>query len=1149
MTSPKPFPPVFATNRPAAGGQPAETVAEEINRLFAGLRGELVNPPNLALATAYLNAQGFDLIADEVTQAPHVRILLGAEPEEPVRRRMERGEKVSFGETKKAYEADLRAERDMLGFTMEADAAARRLVEWLRSTEDDSRPRVEVRLYGKGFLHGKAVIAEHPTSSAVLAGSANLTRAGLSWNRELNLGYPSGQYTELVVDWFNELWDDADPYDLAALYEERWRPHDPWTVFMRMLYELYGHGGSGPEPRVTLPVTDFQRDGILRSLRLLDDLGGVLVCDEVGLGKTFIAGEVVRLVSQVNRQKVLVVVPASLKDSTWVPFLKRFDLISARVSVVTFDDLRIGKKAEVKNLDDYAMVVIDEAHNLRNAATQKAEAVRDLLWKGEPKKLMLLTATPVNNSLEDLRTLVGYFVRNDAQFASVGIPSIAEYISAAQAQDPESLSPEHLFDLMDRVAVRRTRRFVKKEYPNDEIVDNRGERVPIEFPTPVVERIDYELDDDAEAIAADMIRALQVREDEELVVRAGPDREDGRLSLARYAPSVYLLEEDLDRLQITNVGLLRSALLKRLESSTAALANTLGRLIESHTAFLGALDGGYVLTGEALRGFVGVETDDLGEFLDQLDEDALDQVDAADRYDVAALRTDVALDLEVLTALHKKARRRLKAAPDAKALELVARLETIAAEAARPHRSGVSEGDRRKVIVFSTYSDTVEDLHAEVVKAVGAAKKGSPLAAFKGRIAPAIYGSSGRGDQGELADALAGFCPMTAGVLKENGDPESKDLYDLLICTDVLSEGVNLQQAGRMVNFDLPWNPMKLVQRHGRIDRIGSPHKKVHIGCFFPAKNLDEMLGLEETLQRKIAYANAAIGAGKVLPGQKADADTEVLLHDRRRDVRAILDEATVLLAESGGNGALSGEEYRRRLDRVFVDAYEKQKVLDLPMGSGSGFVSDRISVPGWVFCARIGGHEVPWFRFVAAEPGTWTPRYRATTDPDVQVPWIDDDTLTCLVAADPASPSVEYHLPDAAAERVFEAWAIAQDDIHRSWSLLTDPANLSPEREKAIREAVELVRDHGAGLGANVQAELLARLDARWPRVVVNAVRQIVRDDELSDRDKVRELQIYADEVGLPTPERPKPLPAVRRDDINVICWMAVTPAGSSVV
>ena len=1137
MTDNKPFPPVFATNRPATG----ETVADEVNRMMKGLREDLTVPPKLALATAYINPQGFALIADEVQQAPKVRIMLGAEPDEPVQRRIDSGEIVSFESVAADYEAGLCRERDLVGFDAESDAAAKALVAWLRFAEVGEPPRVEVRRFNKGFLHGKAFIAEHPRLPAVLAGSSNLTLAGLTWNRELNLGYPSGEYTGLVIDWFDELWDESEPFDLAGLYEERWSSHSPWVVFLRMLHELYGNSKTFTEERIGFNLPEFQRDGVLRSLRILDELGGVLVCDEVGLGKTFIAGEVVRQVSQVNRQKVLIVVPAALKDSTWSPFLRKYDLISARVEVVTFDDLRNGTKREVQNLDDYALVVIDEAHNLRNANTLRADAVMRLLWGEHPKKVMLLTATPVNNSLKDLQTLVAYFVRNDAQFAASGIPSIASYIGRAQAQDPETLSPEHLFDLMDKVAVRRTRRFIKKEYAGDVIMGNNGVLSPIEFPTPSVERLTYALDLDSDDIAGRVIHALAVSDDEDLVIRAGVNRDPSRLSLARYAPSLYSVGNDIDHLQITNVGLLRSGLLKRLESSTAALIATLSRLVTSHEAFVKGINGGYVLTGDALRDFVSSENDDLDAFLDGLDDESDDQVKPIADFDRKALHKDVELDLVLLKDLLKVALNRQAQGPDAKVEEMLKHLTEIATDAARPDKHGLSSGDRRKVIVFTTYTDTVEDLHKRVVQAVNKAPKNSPLHAYKGRIAPAVFGGRRGSSQGDRAATLAGFAPMTAGEFHEDGTPLSKDIYDVLITTDVLAEGVNLQQAGRMVNFDLPWNPMRLVQRHGRIDRIGSQHKKVVIGCFFPAANLDKLLKLEETLQRKIAYANAAIGAGTVIPGQKANPDIDVLFHDTVKDIQNLFDENATLLIEGGGSGALSGEEFRRRLSRAFKDNYVKKDVLGLPYGSGSGYVSNRINQSGYVFCVKVGIHEIPWFRFVAADSTTWEPIFKQDG-----TPLIINDTLKCLMAADPGDHEDDQIIADAATIKVFDAWALARKDVHQEWSKLTDWANLQPQIEKALRNAVDLVMEHGGFLAPADQSDLVNRLNGKWEQAIVRAVREIIREENLSDKDKVLALKKFVTEAGLPIPVPAQPLPSVRLEDIRVICWVAVTASSN---
>jgi hypothetical protein len=1123
------FPPVFATNRPAVG----ETVADQVNRLLRGLREQLAAPPELALATAYLNPAGFGLIADEVERAPKVRLLLGAEPETPPVRRTPRPS--PFEE----HIEGLVDERDLTGFTIDADRSARRLVDWLRATTDGEAATVEVRRLTSEFLHGKAFIAVHPMLPAVLAGSSNLTLAGLTRNRELNLGYPSGQYTQLVIDWFDELWELADPFDLAAIYEARWLPHPPWTVFLRMLYELYGLDDEDDYgTQLGLNLTGFQRDGVARSLRILDELGGVLVCDEVGLGKTFVAGEIIHQSSIRDRQQVLVVVPAALKDSTWIPFLRRFGLYSNRVHVVTYDDLRLGTRQEVQNLDQYALVVIDEAHNLRNTTTQRAQAVEQLLGGEYRKKVVLLTATPVNNSLLDLQSLVSYFVKNDAQFAALGIPSIAGYIKRALALDPESISPEHLFDLMDQVAVRRTRKFIKDNYRGEHLIGPHGQPIEIEFPTPSVYRADYELSDEGQELLDAVIYALEVPDIGPLARRLnGEARDPNRLSLARYTTSLYRVDDDAENRQITNSGLLRSALLKRLESSNLALANTIGRLVRSHETFLAGLEGGVVLTGEALEEFAATD-DEIEDFLDAIDTEQLSGVDDALRYDVNELRAQVELDLDLLRRLRGLAEIASESA-DPKAAELLALIEETGQSARRPSRDGVSEEDRRKVIIFSTYTDTIRDLRDRVVAAIEQAPPGSVLASYQGRVTRPIYGSKVGIDQESRAHTLARFAPATAGRLDDDGTPLDENRYDLLFTTDVLAEGVNLQQAGHIINYDMPWNPQKMVQRHGRIDRIGAHHKFVRFGCFFPSANLDRLLHLEETLQRKLAYANAAIGVGEVLPGQIADPNVQVALADlasQRRQIDELYNENPSLLDTRGGSAALSGEEYRRRLERALGDDAIRRDVMALAYGSGSGFRSNRVRSNGWVFCARIAGHPKPWFRYVAADE-SWAP----ARDADGQVVLIDD-TLSSLVAADPGGVNCEQSMPDGSAVGVFDAWRTAQDHIHSSWTTLTDIANLQPEIPLALREAAELVVTSGGVLGSAAQGDLLRRLNARWDRRIVNAIRSIVRSEQPASI-RTAQLAEYVKEEGLPLPEPPEPLPPVSKEEIRLVCWMAVSP------
>ena len=620
----RPFPPVFATNRPATG----ETVADEINWLLAGLRARLRDAPSVAIATAYLNPQGFVLLADELQQVPQVRLLIGAEPQQPEERLLARrpSDADLLAKALADHEAGLVAERDLAGFTLARDAAERRLVSWLEATAEGGAPRVEVRRYRNGFLHGKAYIVESDLGG-VLAGSSNLTYAGLMKNRELNLGYPTGEHLRLVRDWYEELWAESEPFDLAALYRERFLLHDPWVVFLRILVALYGFpDDSDRREQPVLHLAGFQTDGIARMRRIVATWGGVLVADEVGLGKTFLAGELIAEATQRDRQRALVLVPAALRESTWIPFLKTWDLISARVEVMSYDQLRLADDDELRRLDEYALVVIDEAHNLRNVATQRSDAVRRLLSGRYPKQLVLLTATPVNNALIELHTLISYFVRNDAAFASLGIPSLRAYILDAQAQDPESLSPAHLFTVLDQVAIRRTRGFIKRHYAGATIHQPDGREIPIEFPTPRVHRIDYELDGPGQELLERVVAALRPLEtdDESWAPDSQPTR--GHLSMSRYVPSRFERTGTIELTQVVNAGFLRSSLLKRLESSPRALAKTLAVMINNHAEFLNALDQGKVLRGRTLTEWAESGDQPLEEFLQDLSDDAQEAV-------------------------------------------------------------------------------------------------------------------------------------------------------------------------------------------------------------------------------------------------------------------------------------------------------------------------------------------------------------------------------------------------------------------------------------------------------------------------------------------------------------------------------------------
>jgi len=1124
------YPPFFATNRPDKG----ETVAAVLRRLLSGARKGFAEPATLAVATAYMNPGGFLLLADDLEQVPRVRLLLGAEPDPQVGQRTI--PPLSNAETDAAlrdHAVWMSRERDLTGFGREEDEAARRLVDWLRSVDADGGAVVEVRRYQHGFLHGKAFIAEHPMMPAVLAGSSNFTYAGLMRNAELNLGYPTGEHTHLVQDWFEHFWAESDPYDLAGLYAHRWDPHSPWLVFLRMLYELYGDTSDDDALQSEMHLTGFQREGVARMLRILDEHDGVIVADEVGLGKTFMAAEVMRRVTDRDRQRVLIVAPAALKASMWEPFLERFDM-SRRIKVMSYAELRNRWQDDPDlrdELDDNALVVIDEAHNLRNPAAQQTEVVAALLGGPHPKKVVLLTATPVNNSLFDLHTLIRFFINNDAKFARLGIRSIRQYITDAQKLDPDSLSPEALFDLIDQVMVRRTRRFIRTQYQGEKIPGPDGEEVTIVFPEPVLHRLDYELDERGTELVNEVVYALDDPQD--ALRYEDRQRDDRRLMLSRYTPGAYSLDgEYQEAFQFVNAGLLRSGLLKRLESSPSALANTLGTLISSHESFLSALAAGHVVVGDALSEWTTSDAEDFDEFVAGLDDSRTWNIEDAGGYHVDALKADVTGDLKLLKELRVKA---VKADEgiDPKARRLIERLRDIAAESRAASKEGLSSSDRRKTVVFSTFADTIADVQASVAAAIAEAPDDDPLADYRDRLPPAVFGSKRGIDQEQRARILAGFAPDTAGT------DTSTDRYDLVFTTDVLSEGVNLQQAGRIINYDLPWNPMRIVQRHGRIDRIGSRHSRVFLDCFFPSAHLDRLLDLEARLHDKLSRADAAIGVGEVIPGFEGSQGRD--FYDTEEQIRQIADEDASILLNEGGASALSGEEYRRRLRRATEPSSLGADVQRLPYGSGSGFVSPTARTNGYAFCVRIAGNPQPVFRYVPVDD-QWFP-YREDDGQAI----VHRETLKALSTADPGSDQTERDLSDDAYDGAFDAWAAAHADVAAEWELLADPAAFAPNIRRALREAANLVADHGEHLGAQ-QDSLYRRLNTVPSSRVERAVKEILNGGH-SPRETVRLLAELADAENLQPAPPPPTIDPVHPAEIRLVAWMAVKscPLGGS--
>jgi HKD family nuclease len=1035
----------------------------------------------ISIATGYFNLGGFSSIADVLEAAPSVQIMIGAEPEAevvPDTLEIDRDDPLrAINRIEKAIVAG----RDELGFSSASEKAIARLKDFL------ARPTTKVKIYRKRFLHGKAYIFGE--EEAVIAGSANFTAAGLNHNLELDLGQYEPDRVRRVHEWFEALWKDAVDFDLAGIFDARLETYEPHTIYLRMLYAQYSPelvvDEAAQEIFGAMQLADFQRLGSQRALRILDEWHGAILADGVGLGKTIIAGDVIQTYTRDRGLRVLIVCPASLRPM-WTGFLAKHLLPGSVLSYAQLArDRRLGE-GDGNHLemapDQYRLVVADEGHALRSNETAAYRAMRSLLAQSPKAHLLLLTATPVNNSLWDLYNEVMLFAKTDSRFDKVGIRDLRQHIKDAMKVDADNIDPSYLFAILDAISVRRTRRFVKEHFPNARIGDQL-----IVFPEVVSRAERYDLDAVIPGLFEDVESAV---EDD--------------LTMARYQTQLYAVEpSETGSRQEAMAGLLRSQMLKRFESSAFAFRRTLTKMIASHDACLNLIEQDGKVPLRALDAETLLNEEAVAERIAEGD-----IVDAS-AFDSASLCRDLRSDIAVLKKLEGKISGLLPK-DDPKLEKLVAILRQ-GAEDPNP--------DKRKTLVFTSFVDTVEYIreHLSEVALV------DPV--IEGLVARSAYVLGNQ--QTDVDDRTAFACGFAPRSMLPD-DPAAEDKYDLLVTTDVLAEGQNLQQCGRVVNFDLPWNPMRIVQRNGRIDRIFSPHDTVYAHCFMPDLQLDAILKLEERLQRKIAQANVGIGVeSTIVPGiairERNFADAEDIESEKASQIKRLAEGDTKVLDELDRDDAYSGEQFREELRSALLsDAGSDLEKLAWGIGSGH----NRGKGPAVVFLIRAGRRH--YFRLMPL----------SETDGSINA-----DLLAALKTArcDPATPR---SYPDEIRDVVYDAWTRVRHSLYAQVQEQRDPATQQASLPKAQRDAIDLLQRANSEAAASA-TEALA---SRWPTDVERDLRAILRDEALGEPERVEQIVEYVATRGLRA-ETPEEVPDIREGDIKLICYQVIVPSNGGPV
>lgn len=862
----------------------ADLIDNEKVKMVDVLKDLLQPGVKLDIAVAYFNIKAFSLLADSLEKLAQIRFLLGKEQE---REFVLAGEKGLAGEEDDVLET---VWKDLEKGSARAEPQFTPRLQRVRQLLE--REEVKIRKYNKSFLHGKAYILtdlKGPLDKVGIIGSSNFTAGGLETNRELNAVLKQTSAVNELLDWFNPLWESAEEYkeELLQILQPFLKTYSPYEIYIKILYEYYrdklkeeeiGEREDKPSP---ISLTNFQHEGYKAAREICEKYSGVLLADSVGLGKTYLATRLLDDYAYHQRQTALIICPAQLRDTLWEPILQKHAIPHEIVSM---------EKVSQKDfpVDDYArqykIVVVDESHNFRNNETNRWKNLLKLLKEGEEfekKKLLLLTATPINNTIWDLYHQLRLLTRDNPQyFREAGIGNLRDYFRSVEENG------DRLYEILEAICIRRSRQFIKKHYPKATI-DGKE----IRFPQRELQNVDYKLQQIYMGLYDDIAKTIEK-------LHLAP------YQCARYQKDKATIERGVVNSQRALANLMKILYLKRLESSVHAFRVSLKRQIDFQERFLQALQRGKLLDASAYRKWLALEgeedevreidEEELGEILQSLP--SLD----ASNYNVEYIKRHCERDINSLREILGKI-----FSIDERKDGKLQKLEELLS----------NEIKGKKTLIFSYFKDTARYIYKYLQNKFPSIK----ISIVDSEIKPE-----------ERRDRIIRFAPLSNE--KENLKGSDKEI-DVLISTDVLSEGQNLQDAEVIINYDLHWNPVRLVQRIGRVDRIGALHDLIYIHNFIPEDRLESLIRIVERLTRKLETINKAVGLDASVLGEKPNPQDFNTLRRIAESDASTLDEL-----ESRKELLNIGEFIMEDLHNFLVKTSEnKLKKIPLGMVTGKG--------------------------------------------------------------------------------------------------------------------------------------------------------------------------------------------------------------------
>lgn len=946
------------------------------------LKEEIQEGAKLSILASQLSIYAYKELRDKLNKVDNVRFLF-TEPTFTENKEVKE-EKREFLLRKKYRETSLAGNEYEIALKNELNQGviAKEFAQWIKEKVEiksvkDNKDRPQIMF--------KGISIQNETDESVIQGSLDFDASGLGYAPSpvyvMNHFTKDKVSTQQFIGWFNQFWDNEEfvediKSEVLDSIQTMYKENTPEFIYFVTLYNIFREyldefdedkiikGKTGFKDTIIWnKLYKFQKDGVLGAIEKLEKYNGCVIADSVGLGKTFEALAIIKYY-ELRNDRVLVLCPKKLRDN-WTLYTQndiRNILLDDRFryDVLNHTDLSrssgMSGSIDLKTINwgNYDLVVIDESHNFRNnqarndKETRYSRLMKEIIKKGVNTKVLLLSATPVNNKMNDIKNQIAFITEgNDKHFENEGIKSIEATLRKAQMifnkwvklSEEERTTQTFLeminfdyFKLLDTITIARSRKHIEKYYNMSEIG---------KFPERLKPRnihSDIDTQGGFEAISNINKKIL-------------------RLNLSIYSPLKYVLPQKREiysnkyDIKVQNgksvfkqtdreqsiVHLMRVNLLKRLESSINSFTITLERILY-----------------QVEKGIKGLEKNINPEYEDLSIDDINNDEQLSDLLvgnkvkvlisDVDKIRwkQDLLEDKEILESLLEEAKK-VTAKRDAKLEKLKEVIKSKIENPINPYN--------KKVIIFTAFADTAKYLYDNLNKWIYE----------KYNIYSALITGGGSNKtnfpkiKSDMSDILINFSPNSKERSKvfENISGE----IDILIATDCISEGQNLQDADFLINYDIHWNPVRIIQRFGRIDRLGSKNDKIQLVNFWPHMELDEYINLEARVSgRMILLDVSATGEENVI-----EYDENKKMNDldyRKKQLKQLQESVLNLEDVSGGISItdLTMNDFKMDLLEYMKD--NKRKLEKAPMGMyavsslESSGLNEEIR-PGVIYCLK----------------------------------------------------------------------------------------------------------------------------------------------------------------------------------------------------